>query len=155
MGGTIKMKLTVRIATLGDIVILKTFLETAQLNTKGINEMIDSFLIMEDEDGQLKATIGMEQFGASGLLRSLVVTESTSENDLLSLFEEMFLLAKNKEIKDLYLATNKLGAMKFVEVLGFEPVDKDQIPMAFLSSEHVKHILTVDNSVFLKHSILY
>jgi N-acetylglutamate synthase-like GNAT family acetyltransferase len=154
MGGTIKMKLTVRIATLGDIVILKTFLETAQLNTKGINEMIDSFLIMEDEDGQLKATIGMEQFGASGLLRSLVVTASTSENDLLSLFEEMFLLAKNKEIKDLYLATNKLGAMKFVEVLGFEPVDKDQIPMAFLSSEHVKHILTVDNSVFLKHSIL-
>ena len=45
--------------------------------------------------------------------------------------------------------------MKFVEVLGFEPVDKDQIPMAFLSSEHVKHILTVDNSVFLKHSISF
>ena len=155
MGGTIKMKLTVRIATFGDIDILKTFLEKAKLNTKGINEMIDSFLIMEDEDGQLKATIGMEQFGASGLLRSLVVTASTSENDLLSLFREMFLLAKNKEIKDLYLATNKLGAMKFVEVLGFEPVDKDHIPMAFSSSEHVKHILTVDNSVFLKHSISF
>ena len=150
------MKLTVRIATFEDIDILKAFLEKAKLNTKGINEMIDSFLIMEDEDGQLKATIGMEQFGASGgLLRSLVVTASTSENDLLYLFKEMFLLAKNKEIKDLYLATNKLGAMKFVEVLGFEPVDKDQIPMAFLSSEHVKHILTVDNSVFLKHSISF
>ena len=91
----------------------------------------------------------------SGLLRSLVVTASISENDLLSLFREMFLLAKNKEIKDLYLATNKLGAMKFVEVLGFEPVDKDHIPMAFSSSEHVKHILTVDNSVFLKHSISF
>ena len=64
-------------------------------------------------------------------------------------------LAKNKEINDLYLATNKLGAMKFVEVLGFEPVDKDQIPMAFLSSELVKHILTVDNSVFLKHAISF
>ena len=38
--------------------------------------MIDSFLIMEDEDGQLKATIGMEQFGASGLLRSLVCVTS-------------------------------------------------------------------------------
>ncbi|MFZ0444420.1 MAG: hypothetical protein WAM95_07260 [Bacillus sp. (in: firmicutes)] len=149
------MKLTVRIANFGDIDILQAFLEKAKLNTKGINEMIDSFLIMEDEDGQLKATIGMEQFGASGLLRSLVVTASISENDLLSLFREMFLLAKNKEIKDLYLATNKLGAMKFVEVLGFEPVDKDHIPMAFSSSEHVKHILTVDNSVFLKHSILF
>jgi N-acetylglutamate synthase-like GNAT family acetyltransferase len=149
------MKLTVRIANFGDIDILQAFLETAKLNTKGINEMIDSFLIMEDEDGQLKATIGMEQFGASGLLRSLVVTASISENDLLSLFREMFLLAKNKEIKDLYLATNKLGAMKFVEVLGFEPVDKDHIPRAFSSSEHVKHILTVDNSVFLKHSISF
>ena len=57
------MKLTVRIATFEDIDILKAFLEKAKLNTKGINEMIDSFLIMEDEDGQLKATIGMEQFG--------------------------------------------------------------------------------------------
>jgi len=149
------MILTIRIATFEDIDILKAFLEKAKLNTKGINEMIDSFLIMEDEDGQLKATIGMEQFGVSGLLRSLVVTARTSENDLLSLFREMFLLAKNKEINDLYLATNKLGAMKFVEVLGFEPVDKDQIPMAFLSSEHVKHILTVDNSVFLKHAISF
>ena len=59
------MKLTVRIATFEDIDILKAFLEKAKLNTKGIDEMIDSFLIMEDEDGQLKATIGMEQFGAS------------------------------------------------------------------------------------------
>lgn len=149
------MKLTIRIATFEDIDILKSFLDKAKLNTKGINEMIDTFLIMEDEEGQMKATIGMEPFGESGLLRSLVVTANTSENDLLYLFKEMFLLAKNKEIKDLYLATNKLGAMKFVGVLGFQPVDKDQIPIAFLSSEHVKHILTVDNSVFLKHSILY
>lgn len=149
------MKLTIRIATFEDIDILKSFLDKAKLNTKGINEMIDTFLIMEDEEGQMKATIGMEPFGESGLLRSLVVTANTSENDLLYLFKEMFLLAKNKEIKDLYLATNKLGAMKFVGVLGFQPVDKDQIPIAFLSSEHVKHILNVDNSVFLKHSILY
>ena len=149
------MKTTVRIATFEDIDILKAFLDKAKLNTKGINEMIDSFLIMEDEEGQLKATIGMEPFGTSGLLRSLVVTATTSENDLLSLFKEMFLLAKNKEIKELYLATNKLGAMKFVELLGFQPVDNDQIPKVFLSSEHVKHILTVDNSVFLKHSISY
>lgn len=149
------MKLTIRIATFEDIDILKSFLDKAKLNTKGINEMIDTFLIMEDEEGQMKATIGMEPFGESGLLRSLVVTANTSENDLLYLFKEMFLLAKNKEIKDLYLATNKLGPMKFVGVLGFQPVDKDQIPIAFLSSEHVKHILNVDNSVFLKHSILY
>jgi N-acetylglutamate synthase-like GNAT family acetyltransferase len=148
------MKSTVRAATVADTETLKSYLEKAMLNTKGINEMIDSFLIMEDEVGKIKATIGMEQFGKSGLLRSLVVTSSTSENDLLSLFEEMFLLAKDKEIKDLYLATNKLGAMKFVEVLGFEHVDKDQIPMAFSPSEHVKHILTVDNSVFLKRAIL-
>ena len=89
----------------------------------------------------------------SGLLRSLVMTANTSENDLLQLFEEMFLLAKKKEVKDLYLATNKLGAMRFVEVLGFETVDKDQLPMAFSQSEHVKHILTVDNSVFLRRRL--
>lgn len=140
----------IRTAMVGDLGRLMDFLEKVNLNTNGIAEMLDSFLMMEDENGAVKATLGMERFGGSGLLRSLVMRADTSENDLLRLFEEMFFIAKNQEIKELYLATNKLGAMKFVGVLGFQTVDKDQLPMAFVGSEHVKHILTVDNSVFLK-----
>ncbi|WP_428910116.1 hypothetical protein [Niallia sp. Krafla_26] len=147
------MNSIVRVAKLEDVEVVTGFLEKAKLNSHGIEEMVDSFLIMEDTSG-VKATMGMEMFGVSGLLRSLVMTANTSENDLLQLFEEMFLLARKKEVKDLYLATNKLGAMKFVEVLGFEIVDNDQLPMAFSQSEHVKHILTVDNSVFLRRRLV-
>ncbi len=143
----------IRIAMSGDLDKLTALLEKANLNTNGIGEMLDSFLMMEDEGGGVKATLGMERFGSSGLLRSLVMRADTSENDLLRLFEEMFFIAKGQGVKDLYLATNKLGAMKFVGVLGFQTVDKDQLPMVFTSSEHVKHILTVDNSVFLKRTL--
>ncbi len=147
------MNTIVREAKVEDLGLLTSFLEKANVNKNGIVEMIDSFLIMEDEDGKVKATLGMERFGVSGLLRSLVMTADTAEHNLLRLFHEMFLLATNQGVKDLYLATNKLGAMRFVEVLGFETVDKDQLPMAFAQSEHVSHILTVDNSVFLKRHV--
>lgn len=143
----------IRTAMPGDLDRLTDFLGKANLNTNGISKMLDSFLLMEDKGGGVKATLGMERYGSSGLLRSLVMRADTSENDLLSLFQEMFIIAKNQDVKDLYLATNKLGAMKFVGVLGFQLVDKDQLPMEFASSEHVKHILNVDNSVFLKRTL--
>ncbi|WP_338471050.1 hypothetical protein R4Z10_20115 [Niallia sp. XMNu-256] len=147
------MNVNVRSAKVEDLNVLTTFLEKANVNKNGIKDILDTCLIMEDEHGAVKATLGMERFGVSGLLRSLVMTADTSEHDLLRLFQEMFLLASQQGVKDLYLATNKLGAMRFVEVLGFEMVDKDQLPMAFAGSDHVKHILTVDNSVFLKRHL--
>ena len=144
------MNSVIRRAEVQDIQSLVAFLEKAGLNTEGVAETMDSFLIMEDEHGRIEATIGMEPFGDMGLLRSLVMTAQMSENDLFLLFEQMFLLAKEKGMKDIFMATNKLGAMKLVEILGFQQVDKTDLPETLCQSEHVQHILTVDNSAFLK-----
>ncbi|MCQ6274603.1 hypothetical protein JMM81_06400 [Bacillus sp. V3B] len=144
------MNSVIRRAEIEDTQSLVAFLKQVGLNTDGIAETIDSFLIMEDESGRIEATIGMEPFGDVGLLRSLVMTTQASENDLFLLFEQMFLLAKDKGMKEIFMATNKLGAMKLVELLGFQQVNKTDLPNVLCQSEHVQHILTVDNSEFLK-----
>lgn len=144
------MNSVIRCAEAGDTQDLVAFLKQAGLNTDGVAETIDCFLIMEDEMGRIEATIGMEPFGYIGLLRSLVMTAQASEKDLFLLFEQMFLLARDKGMEDIFMATNKLGAMKLVELLGFQQVNKTDLPNVLCQSEHVQHILTVDNSVFLK-----
>lgn len=147
------METQIRCAIAEDIPRLTSFLERAQISSEGVAETIDSFLIMEDEIGTISATIGIESLGNIGLLRSLVMTANTSEEEVCQLFEQMFLLARDKGMVDIYLATNKLGAMRFVELLGFKTTDKSELPPQLLQSEHVQHILTVDNSVFLKITI--
>jgi N-acetylglutamate synthase-like GNAT family acetyltransferase len=147
------MEVTIRTANHEDTKNLVSFLQKANISTEGVAETIDSFLIMEDNGGQIKATIGIEPLGNIGLLRSLVMTANTNENNLFQLLEQTFLLARDKGMAELYLATNKLGAMKFVQLLGFQQIEKELLPIILCQSEHVKHILTVDNSVFLKLSL--
>ena len=65
----------------------------------------------------------------------------------------MLQLAKEKGMSGLFLATNKGGALGFFELLGFKPVDRDDLPTEFYKSEHILHVLNVDNSLFLKFSL--
>ena len=65
----------------------------------------------------------------------------------------MLKLARQKGITSLFLATNKSVALPFFEVLGFNRVTREEIPNELYGSDHIKHILNVDNSVFLKFSL--
>ncbi|KAA9027838.1 GNAT family N-acetyltransferase [Niallia endozanthoxylica] len=147
------MGAVIRCALNDDVDNLMTFLERAGLSTDGVEGTIDSFLIMEDEKGNIQATIGIEQFGKVGLLRSLVMTSQTMKNDVYILFEQIFLLASEKGMKDIFMATNKIGAVKLVELLGFQQIKKTELPPVLSQAGHVQHVLTVDNSIFLKISL--
>lgn len=147
------MSAVIRCALTDDVDNLITFLERAGLSTEGVAGTIDSFLIMEDDMGDIQATIGIEQFGGVGLLRSLVMTSQTMKNDVYILFEQIFLRAAEKGMSEIFMATNKLGAIKLVELLGFQQIKKSELPLALSEAGHVQHILTVDNSVFLKISL--
>ncbi|MFE8701865.1 hypothetical protein ACFYKX_14790 [Cytobacillus sp. FJAT-54145] len=144
------MEKIVRCGQVEDINKLVAFLEKAGLSTEGVAESIDYFLILEDEQGNINATLGIEPLGNIGLLRSLVMTTKASENELFTIFEQMLLLAREKQIQSLYLATNKAGSLQFFDLMGFVKEEKAQLPEELLHSEHVRHILTVDNSVFMK-----
>ena len=88
-----------------------------------------------------------------GLLRSLAVTTGQADKDILLLFDQMLQLAKDKGMRGLFLATNKGAALGFFELLGFKPVDSGRFTCEFYNSEHIRHVLNVDNSLFLKFSL--
>ncbi|KAB2336498.1 hypothetical protein F7731_08970 [Cytobacillus depressus] len=143
----------IRYAGADDRERLTIFLDQAKLNTDGLEHSIDYFLIMENEEREVRATLGIEPLGKVGLLRSLVMTKEMSENDLFILFEQILRLAREKQLQSLYLSSNKRASIAFFQMLGFEEVDKKSLPEELYVSDHVKHILTVDNSFFLKLSI--
>jgi N-acetylglutamate synthase-like GNAT family acetyltransferase len=145
-----KMETMIRMATEQDLPNLVNFLEKANLGTEGVKETVEYFLLMEDENGSLRATLGVEPFGENGLLRSLVISAGMKENEILTLFERILRLTKEKNISNLFLATNKHTSVPFFEMLGFSTIEEENLPEDLYQSEHIKNILTVDNSVFLK-----
>lgn len=144
------METIVRSANVQDTSRLISFLEGANLGVEGVEQAIEYFLILEDDKGNINATVGIEPLGRIGLLRSLVMTSNTSEKDLMMIFEQMLILARDKRLTSVYLATNKQSSLPFFSMMGFIKEEKDQLPEELFQSEHAKQILTVDNSLFMK-----
>jgi N-acetylglutamate synthase-like GNAT family acetyltransferase len=148
------MQAVIRKADKQDLGNLTAFLTKANLGTDGVTEeTVGYFLLLEDLDGNIKGSLGMEAFADFGMLRSLVVSPGQAEKEIFILFTHMLKLAKEKEMASLYLATNKGVAVPFFELLGFQRVEREEIPSEFHSSDHIRHILNVDNSLFLKFSL--
>ncbi|MFL6562718.1 MAG: hypothetical protein ACJ8MO_42295, partial [Bacillus sp. (in: firmicutes)] len=88
------MQALIRRANKQDLGSLRAFLSRANLGTDGLtDETIDYFLLLENEDGTLKGSLGMEAFTEFGLLRSLVVTPGQAEKEIFVLFDQMVQLA--------------------------------------------------------------
>ncbi|MFP7298589.1 GNAT family N-acetyltransferase [Neobacillus niacini] len=148
------MQALIRCAAKEDLGILREFLTRANLGIDGLTEeSVEYFLLLEDEDGVIKGTLGMEAFSDCGLLRSLVVSPGQAEKDIMLLITRMMQLAKEKGLGSLFLATNKGAALPFFELLGFVKVTRDQLPAELYSLEHIRHVFNVDNSLFLKFSL--
>jgi N-acetylglutamate synthase-like GNAT family acetyltransferase len=137
-----------------DLARVQEFLTKAQLGTDGLTEeTVDCFILLEDEAGNIRGSLGMEAYKGNGLLRSLVVSSGQADKEILVLFNQMLKLAREKGITSLFLATNKSVAVPFFEVLGFTRIKQEELPKDFYQSEHIQHILNVDNSIFLKFSL--
>ena len=57
----------IRRATREDLPRILSFLDQAKVGTNGVEKTIDCFLMIEDEMGNLQATIGIEPLGQVGL----------------------------------------------------------------------------------------
>lgn len=144
------MEALIRYAGIEDVTRLEMFLDKAKLSSDGLNQAVEYFLIMENSFGEIIGTLGIEPLGKIGLLRSFVVTTDATEKDLFILFEQILSLAKERELETLYLATNKKSSLELFQLIGFTEEEMISLPEALYDSEHVKHILTVDNFFFLK-----
>jgi amino-acid N-acetyltransferase len=147
------METIIRCAQTEDMTRLELFLEEAGLSTDGVRASIDYFLVIENQAREMKATLGIEPLGKVGLLRSLAIRPDLTEKDLFLLFEQIFILARDRQLTTLYLASNKKSSLEVFRLIGFTEEIIENLPAELFQSEHVKHILTVDNSFFLKLSI--
>ncbi|PLS07933.1 GNAT family N-acetyltransferase [Neobacillus cucumis] len=148
------MQAIIRKANQEDLGKLREFLTRANLGTDGLNEVtVEYFLLLENLEGTIRGSLGLEVFNESGMLRSLVVSPGQADKEIFILFEQMVKLAKEKGMKNLFLATNKSVALPFFELMGFQKTERESLPTEFNNSEHIRHVLNVDNSLFLKFSL--
>ncbi|UTE77579.1 GNAT family N-acetyltransferase [Rossellomorea sp. KS-H15a] len=139
----------IRQATNEDIHEVVAFLTKAGLSTEGIKHSIDCFLVVEDEENRLIGTLGIEVQGKIGLLRSLVVTSSFESEELFALFQEILKLAKEKDLKRLYLISNRKASLAFFDLLGFQQ-EADPGVDELENFIHAKKLSTVDNCITMK-----
>lgn len=139
----------IRTANEHDIETVKEFLQKADVSTNGIDSMIDHFILMEDEEKNLVATLGIERIEKDGLLRSLVITSKVEQTNLLTLFKSAISLAKHKELEHLYLATNKQASVQFFAMLGFNEVVTEELPEHIKTSNHITQLFETTEPKFM------
>ncbi|MBO8172027.1 MAG: GNAT family N-acetyltransferase [Bacillaceae bacterium] len=132
------MSIVVRLATQDDLETIRGLLRKGRLNTEGIDEHLDHFLVVEDVNHQkIVGTAGMEIWGKHGLLRSLAMaSESWNARVGLELVRIMLNFARKKQVQDLYLIT--ASSYEFFQNLGFQPIGLEQVPDSLKTSSHFK-----------------
>ncbi|HWJ80356.1 MAG TPA: hypothetical protein VNR61_20015 [Niallia sp.] len=147
------MSLVIRPMEMIDLERAKVFLSRAGLETEGIDESWNYFLLMEDKDLQeLKGTVGIEPLGQIGLLRSMVLSQGRAE-DILFLLQQVISLAKKKEMAELYCMVNNKNAVRLFHLLGFKEVKGEDIPTEVKESNYVKKLVPVNNLEFMRFVI--
>lgn len=129
---------------------LMGFLRQAGVSVEGVDKYVDYFILSEDDKGQLVGTIGMEPMGDIGLLRSFVISPKVSEVTIMSMFREVFKLAKSKELSRIYLATNKKMSIPFLKMVGFKESWKADVPDVLTQSEHGRYLVELDDAIFME-----
>lgn len=143
----------IRYACVEDVDNVCHFINKASITTDGVAEIIDYFVLLEDENNEIKITIGVEPIAEFGLLRSLVLSPGITEKELLCTFDKLLQLARERELKELYLATNKDGACSFLKILGFQQTNKENLPEQLFTSHHMTHVLDQEDVQLMKRAI--
>ncbi|WP_010200417.1 GNAT family N-acetyltransferase [Bacillus sp. m3-13] len=102
-----------RSATQDDLWALQVFLRRANISIVDLEDKIEDFIILEEENEGICGTIGIEEYGNAGLLRSLVIGPSVKQFQLLQMFEHTQQHARKKGLEQLYLVTNKNNFIQF------------------------------------------
>ena len=122
----------IRKATAKDESAVWNIVKGSGLEVDGLPE-IESFLIAETETKELFGVIGLETFGAAGLLRALVLNSSHSTSEgLLKFFDSVIQYAKKTKVDELYLTSNEESF--FFKVFGFSTINVEGLPIQMQSN---------------------
>lgn len=131
------MTITLRTAMPHEARSLGDLVRQAGLGADGINkEGIKNYLVVENDQGEMIGTVGLERVEKDGLLRSFVIKkEYSNENLFLRLIQRILLYCKEKGVETLYLLTK---AVHLFEPLSFKPVPAKKAPIHIENTDHYK-----------------
>lgn len=119
--------ITYRLSDKDDIEKIKELLINADLPVADIDESKINFIIAANEKSELAGCIGVERYGADGLLRSFAVASDYRNkgigHDLLS---RLFSLSKEYGIVNLHLLTTT--AEQYFKLAGFSSLPREEAP---------------------------
>lgn len=130
-----------RSPTDADVSMARTLLSAAGLPVADVT--IDRLALLAEQDGKLAGFIGLEQFGALGLLRSLLVLPEKRAGGvgraLVAALEKM---AADKGIGELWLLT--IDADAWFERLGYRAEQREAAPQAIRQTEEFSNLCPGD-----------
>lgn len=120
----------IRKAKFEDINRIQQLVGQAGLQTDGIEQNVDNFLLMEKEiDGlsdleSLIAVVGFELQKQNGLLRSFVINEKSDQFNILEIMRAVIDYSKKSSLQKLFLCTKHQSSVKLFHMLGFQLADE-------------------------------
>jgi amino-acid N-acetyltransferase len=123
-------------------------LHSQQLPVADLPLILTDFFVAKDA-GKIIGVIGMERYGAFGLLRSMAVHPGyRNQHIAASLVQELENRAESTGIEAMYLLTET--ASGYFSRKGFITAERDQVPDAVKSSSEFSHVCPVSAIVMRK-----
>ena len=139
--------LQIRAAEFRDIPTCIEFLEAAGLPTADVS--IDRIALIAEIDGNVAGLIGLEKFGDTGLLRSLVVDNRYRKSGFgRTLVDALELHAVEQGIDTLWLLT--IDADGYFERFGYRQQDRDAAPPSIRATDEFAGLCPDDAIVMMK-----
>ena len=128
---------TYRAATKSDVQRIKLFLKENELPVEGVDQWVEYFLIVTDQEGKWVGVAGFELYGESCLLRSVAVDQSFRRRGFgEGLVNAVLANANRKGASKSYLLT--ADAEMYFRKMGFEIIRREDIDEAVLASAELK-----------------
>lgn len=132
------MELNIQTFEPKDLTTVTEFLTTYKLPVSDLMDGNAELFLAYDEE-ELVATIGLEKYGNTGLLRSLAVKETYRNRQLADkMIRGLFAVCDSEQISDVYLLTTT--AEKYFLKKGFLQVDRDSVPNSIKQSREFRSI---------------
>lgn len=136
---SVSLKPELRRARTSDAPSVRRLLRGCNLPEDGIEDQFaESFLVAEN-DGELIGVAAIEEYGSTGLLRSVAVVEACRSRAVGEhLVAECLDQARRRGLTEVYLLT--LDAQEYFESFGFAVIDRDRVPAEVAASREFDSI---------------
>lgn len=117
----------IRTATDADLQAVYALLREAELPTDGLEDQYGPGYAVAVEGGEVVGAAGIERYGRSGLLRSVVTAPAVRRRGVAeALTRNRLAWAATEGLDTVYLLTTT--AVGYFPRLGFEPVERSEVP---------------------------